>query len=68
MATLNKPKPCKCGAYPFPHRLDSGKCRDLYNETDTEEQPVVSYTNDYYKRMNEYALKESDFIWISTID
>jgi hypothetical protein len=35
MATLNKPKrkqsTCYCCAYKFPHRLDSGNCRDSYN-------------------------------------
>jgi len=24
-----KPKTCTCGAYAFPHRLDSGKCGKL---------------------------------------
>ena len=52
---------CRCAAYPWPHRLDSGKCRDLYNESKSEEQPLVSYTNDYFARMAEYGLKESDF-------
>lgn len=28
---------CRCEAYPFPHRLDSGKCRELYNEKVKEE-------------------------------
>ena len=36
----NKPKPCRCHAYSFPHRLDSGKCRELYNNTDD------TYSND----------------------
>lgn len=35
MATINKPKrkqvTCRCGAYAWPHRLDSGACRVLYN-------------------------------------
>jgi hypothetical protein len=38
--TKQKIKPCTCEAYPFPHRLDSGKCRELYNETPVE-------TNDF---------------------
>jgi len=24
---------CRCEAYAWPHRLDSGKCRELYNES-----------------------------------
>ena len=26
-----KPAPCRCAAYPFPHRKDSKACRELYN-------------------------------------
>ena len=26
-----KPKPCTCPAYKFPHRLDSAKCKELYD-------------------------------------
>ena len=26
-----KVKPCNCPAYAFPHRLDSGECKALYN-------------------------------------
>lgn len=28
---------CNCEAYPFPHRLDGGKCRELYNEKEEVE-------------------------------
>ena len=31
MAKFNKPVPCRCAAYPFPHRQDSKACRELYN-------------------------------------
>ena len=27
---------CTCEAYTFPHRLDSGKCRELYNQKANE--------------------------------
>lgn len=33
MNIKRKPKPCKCSAYDFPHRLDGGKCRELYNQS-----------------------------------
>lgn len=64
-------KICTCEAYlgksgkPFPHRLDSGKCKELYNSGNDDtyrEQPLVSRTNDYAARMNEYGLKETDFL------
>jgi len=28
---MKKVKPCRCPAYPFPHRLDSAKCKELYD-------------------------------------
>ena len=36
MKTKRKQITCNCEAYSFPHRLDSGKCRELYNETPVE--------------------------------
>lgn len=43
MAGLKKPtrkqKTCNCDAYKFPHRLDGGKCRELYNESDEGREP-----------------------------
>lgn len=58
-----KPIICRCKAEKYPHRLDSTQaCRDLYdNEEAVGERPVVSYTNDYFARMFEFGLKESDF-------
>ncbi len=38
MKTKRKQITCNCEAYKFPHRLDSGKCRELYNETQV--QPI----------------------------
>lgn len=38
MKTKRKQITCNCKAYKFPHRLDSGKCRKLYNETQV--QPI----------------------------
>lgn len=32
-----KAKPCRCAAYKFPHRLDSGKCRELYNAPEQDD-------------------------------
>lgn len=37
-----KPKPCTCKAYPFPHRLDGGKCKDLYNSEPLEKDSLDS--------------------------
>lgn len=37
-----KPKPCKCSAYNFPHRLDSGKCREQYNNEPVEKDSYQS--------------------------
>lgn len=34
---------CHCAAYRFPHRLDSGKCRELYNESAKEQQDWDAY-------------------------
>ncbi len=31
MRKYRKQTTCYCEAYPFPHRIDSGKCRELYN-------------------------------------
>lgn len=36
MKTKRKQTTCNCKAYEFPHRLDSGKCRKLYNKTPVE--------------------------------
>jgi len=36
MKTKRKQITCNCEAYKFPHRLDSGKCRELYNNTPFE--------------------------------
>lgn len=33
---------CTCEAYKFPHRLDSGKCRELYNQQATEPDTLNS--------------------------
>ena len=55
---------CTCPARSFPHRLDEPKCRELYNEGSDDayrEQPLVSRTNDYAARMNEYGLTNKDF-------
>ena len=60
-----KPPVCHCIAYEFPHRLDGGKCRELYNEGSDDayrEQPLVSRTNDYAARMNEYGLTNKEFL------
>jgi hypothetical protein len=32
-----KAKPCRCEAYPFPHRLDSKACKELYDSTADEQ-------------------------------
>lgn len=36
MLRTTKTKVCNCSAYNFPHRLDSGKCRELYNSNSDE--------------------------------
>lgn len=38
-------KPCTCPAYPFPHRQDSGKCRELYNASKVE--PIEDFYSEY---------------------
>ncbi len=50
-------KPCDCSAYAFPHRLDSGKCREQYNN-----QTVEPIGNSYLRAMDDAGHKESDFI------
>lgn len=53
---------CRCDAESYPHRLGSTeKCREHQDEINSSEQLLVSYTNDYFARMDEYGLKESDF-------
>jgi hypothetical protein len=40
-------KVCNCPAYPFVHRLDSGKCKELYNNTPPEEDYRVQIVRDF---------------------
>ena len=44
---MNKTKPCKCEAYKFPHRLDSGKCHDFYNNEDISEDYKAGMLRDF---------------------
>lgn len=40
---MTKHKTCNCSAYSFPHRLDSGECRKLYNAQAQEEAEYDAY-------------------------
>lgn len=35
-------KTCRCKAYPFPHRLDGGKCREFYNNNYYEKDTIFN--------------------------
>ena len=49
-----KDKPCTCEAYRFPHRLDSGKCRALYNaEYESEQNKYERHVDDEIKSRKE---------------
>lgn len=50
-------KVCKCEAYSFPHRLDSGKCRELYNQKAQEEDEWERYFNQ--RGVNDRAMHQS---------
>jgi hypothetical protein len=57
-------KVCRCQAYSFPHRLDSGKCRELYNQEAKEEADWDRYfaqrgVND--RDMHQSGHSEKDF-------
>ena len=54
-----KVKPCDCSAYKFPHRLDSGKCRELYNNTPLNISDYGMTSNSV--AMDDAGHKESDF-------
>ena len=41
MTYKTKPEPCRCEAYPFPHRIDSKACKELYNNTPDDD---INYT------------------------
>ena len=44
---MTKAKPCNCDAYKFPHRLDSGKCKELYNHSDISEDYKAGMLRDF---------------------
>jgi len=59
---------CRCEAYKFPHRLDSGKCRELYNEQAKQEAEDERYYasrglhTSYSRAMHDAGHSERDFI------
>jgi hypothetical protein len=50
-------KVCRCTAYKFPHRLDSGECRKLYNEQAKEEADWDRYFSQ--RGVNDRAMHQS---------
>lgn len=44
---MTKAKPCNCSAYKFPHRIDSGACRELYNHADISEDFKAGMARDF---------------------
>ena len=52
---MTKAKPCYCAAYidkngkPWPHRIDSGKCRDFYNNSDISADYKAGMLRDFEK-------------------
>jgi len=40
-------KMCTCSAYRWPHKLDEGLCKDLYNATDGEADYRVEIMRDF---------------------
>lgn len=63
----HKQKTCNCAAYAFPHRLDSGKCRELYNEECEREAKEFQYYETrglhthYQRAMHDAGHSERDF-------
>lgn len=62
-------KVCRCAAYKFPHRLDGGKCRELYNEEVLAEAKETLEWHEYFaqrkvndKQMHQSGHGERDFI------
>ncbi|MFV1269848.1 hypothetical protein QMK95_29575 [Klebsiella pneumoniae] len=62
-------KVCRCAAYNFPHRLDGGKCRELYNQQVLEEAKETLEWHEYFaqrkvndKQMHQSGHSERDFI------
>jgi len=37
---------CRCAAYPFPHRIDSKACRELYNATQADQESYAPFNPD----------------------
>ena len=35
---------CDCEAYIFPHRLDGGRCRELYNNENTDSESHAEWS------------------------
>jgi len=62
-------KVCRCAAYTFPHRLDGGKCRELYNEEVLAEAKENLEWHEYFaqrnvhdKQMHQSGHNDRDFI------
>ena len=60
-------KICTCPAYNFPHRMDSGKCREMYNEQAPEESEAEQYyaqrglITSEQRQMHDAGHRDSDF-------
>lgn len=60
----DKVKPCTCAAYGFPHRLDSGKCRELYNAQEEETADWGRYFNQHGvidRQLHQSGMTNGDF-------
>lgn len=57
LRVVHKAEPCKCKTYPFPHRLNGGKC----NGEQLHISDIVVHSS-YLSALDDAGHKERDFI------
>lgn len=55
---MSRPQPCRCAAYPFPHRKDGGQCQ----HSEHSQTPELTTEHWSTKAMHEAGHKNGDFL------